>query len=109
MVHFTTSNGQRFPSYGYRNSIGLLNRVKSGQIVPFSISPDLGKFRHDLYRNLNMKIAVNELSFSLVTHTNYSDARFDSYGILKSGQGAKDFLDKLDILTNDQVLRAEDT
>jgi hypothetical protein len=28
---------------------------------------------------LNMKLAVNELSFPLVTHIAYSDARFDSY------------------------------
>jgi hypothetical protein len=33
----------------------------------------------------------------------YSDARFGSYGILMSGPGAEDFLDRLDILTNDQV------
>jgi hypothetical protein len=30
-------------------------------------------------------------------------------GFLKSGPGAEDFLDRLDIPTNDQVLRAEDT
>jgi hypothetical protein len=34
--------------------------------------------------SLNTKVAVNELSF-LTTHTVYSDARFDRYGILKSG------------------------
>jgi hypothetical protein len=38
---------------------------------------------------LNTKFAVNELSFLLVTHMVYSDARFDSYGILMSGQGAE--------------------
>jgi hypothetical protein len=38
---------------------------------------------------LNMKFAINKLSFPLVTHVAYSDARFDSYGILKSGQGAE--------------------
>ncbi len=38
---------------------------------------------------LNTKVSVNELSFPLVTHTAYSDARFDSYGILKSGWGAE--------------------
>jgi hypothetical protein len=27
------------------------------------------------------KVAINELSFLLVTHTTYSDAQFDSYGI----------------------------
>jgi hypothetical protein len=34
---------------------------------------------------LNTKVAVNELMFLLVTHTVYSDARFDRYEILKSG------------------------
>jgi hypothetical protein len=58
---------------------------------------------------LNTKVIVNELIFLLVTHTTYSDARFDSYGILNSGQGAENFLDRLNIPTNDQVLRAQDT
>jgi hypothetical protein len=57
----------------------------------------------------NTKVSVNKLSFLLVTHTTYSDARFDSYRILKSGQGVEDFLDRLDIPTNGQVLRVEDT
>jgi hypothetical protein len=57
---------------------------------------------------LNNKVAINELRFPLVSHTVYSDARFDSYGILKSGPGAEDFLDWLDRPMNDQVLRAED-
>jgi hypothetical protein len=56
---------------------------------------------------LNTKVATNELSFPLVTDTTYSDARFDSYVILKSGQGAEDFLDSLNIPINDQVLREE--
>jgi hypothetical protein len=38
--------------------------------------------------NLNTKIAINELSFLLVTPMVNSIARFGSYGILKSGQGA---------------------
>jgi hypothetical protein len=57
---------------------------------------------------LNTKVVANELSFQLVTHTTYSDAWFDSYEILNSGQGAENFLDRLDIPTNDQVLKAED-
>jgi hypothetical protein len=57
----------------------------------------------------NTKVATNELSFRLVTDTTYSDARFDSYGILKSGQGTEDFLDSLNIPINDQVLREENT
>jgi hypothetical protein len=44
---------------------------------------------------LNTKVTVNEVSFSLVTHTAYSDARFDSYVILKSERGAENFLDRL--------------
>jgi hypothetical protein len=43
--------------------------------------------------SLNAKVSTNELSFSLVTPTIYSDARFDSYMILKPGQGAENFLD----------------
>jgi hypothetical protein len=34
---------------------------------------------------LNTKVAVNKLRFLLVTHIVYFNARFDSYGILKSG------------------------
>jgi hypothetical protein len=52
----------------------------------------------------NGKVSFNELSFPLVTHTVYSDAQFDSYGILKSGRGAENFLDRLGRPANDQVL-----
>jgi hypothetical protein len=55
------------------------------------------------------KDVTNELSFLLVTHTTYSNARLIVTGFLKSGPGAEDFLDRLDILMNDQILRAEDT
>jgi hypothetical protein len=44
---------------------------------------------------LNTKFSINELKLPLVTHTVYSDARFGSYGILKSGRGAEHFLDRL--------------
>jgi hypothetical protein len=57
---------------------------------------------------LNTKVGVNKLRFPLVTHMVYSDARFECYRILKSGQSAKDSLDRLDIPTIDQVLRAKD-
>jgi hypothetical protein len=36
-----------------------------------------------------MKLAVNELNFPLFTRMTYYNARFDSYEILKSGQGEK--------------------
>jgi hypothetical protein len=57
---------------------------------------------------LNTKVTFDELRLLLVTHTVYSDARFDSYVILKSGRCAGNFLDRLDRLVNSQVLRAED-
>jgi hypothetical protein len=57
---------------------------------------------------LNTKVADNKLIFLLVTRMTYSDARFGSYGILKSGRGAENFLDRLCRPSNDQVLRAED-
>jgi hypothetical protein len=57
---------------------------------------------------LNTKVADNELSFLLVTHMAYSNARFGSYGILKSGRGAENFLGRLCRPMNDQVLRVED-
>jgi hypothetical protein len=45
---------------------------------------------------LHIKNSLNEHTFPLVTHTAYSDARFDSYAFLKSGQGDKQILDRLD-------------
>jgi hypothetical protein len=57
---------------------------------------------------LNTKDSVNKLSFPLVTHTAYSDAQFDSYGILNSGRGAENFLNRLGRPANDQVLGIED-
>jgi hypothetical protein len=57
---------------------------------------------------LNTKVADNELSFPLVTHMTYSDARFGSYGILKLRRGAENVLDRLCRPANDQILRAED-
>jgi hypothetical protein len=55
-------------------------------------------------KTLNTKVAVNELIYPLVTHTAYSDVRFDSYGILKSGRVAENFLDRLGRPANNQVL-----
>jgi hypothetical protein len=44
----------------------------------------------------------------MVTHMAYSDARFGSYGILKSGRGAENLLDRLCRPANDHFLRAKD-
>jgi hypothetical protein len=57
---------------------------------------------------LNNKVTDSELSFPMVTHMAFSDARLGSYGILKSGRGAENFLDRLCRPVNNQVLRAED-
>jgi hypothetical protein len=57
---------------------------------------------------LSTKVSDSELSFPLVTLMAYSDARFDSYGILNLGRGAENFLDRLCRPANNQVLRAED-
>jgi hypothetical protein len=53
--------------------------------------------------SLNTKVTDNELSFPLVTHMTYSDARFGNYVILKSGRDAENFLDRLCRPANDQV------
>jgi hypothetical protein len=53
---------------------------------------------------LNTKHSANELSFLLVTHMVDVDARIESYGILKSGQCAEHFLDRLIIQANGQIL-----
>jgi hypothetical protein len=108
MVHFITPNGQRITSYGYQRMARWLNRGKlSGLDLPTQISI-WQNFAMTFLETLNTKVADNDLSFPLVTHMAYSDAWFGSYGILKSGRGAENFLDRLCRPANDQVLRAED-
>jgi hypothetical protein len=53
---------------------------------------------------LNTKVAVNKLSFPLITQMVYFHARFDSYGLLQSGYGDEHFLERLYIQVNDKVL-----
>jgi hypothetical protein len=51
-------------------------------------------FQHDQpppLETLHTKIAINELSFLLVTHTAYFETRFGRHGLLKSGYGAELF------------------
>jgi hypothetical protein len=55
-----------------------------------------------------MKIAINELSIPLVTHTVYFDKWFGNYGLLKSGYSAESILDRLDIHVIDHVLRPQE-
>jgi hypothetical protein len=108
MVHFITPNGQRITSYGYHRMARWLNRGKLSRLdLPTQISI-WQNFATTFLETLNTKVADNDLSFLLVTHIAFSDARFGSYGILKSGRGAQNFLDRLCRPANDQVLRAED-
>jgi hypothetical protein len=108
MVLFITPNSQRITSYGYQRMARWLNRGKLSRLdLPTQISI-WQNFATTFLENLNTKVADNDLSFPLVTHMAFSDARFGSYGILKSGQSAENFLDRLCRPANDQVLRTED-
>jgi hypothetical protein len=49
-----------------------------------------------------------ELSFPLVTRTTYFDTQFGRYRLLKSGYGAEQILDRLDIQVIYQVLRPQE-
>jgi hypothetical protein len=89
MVHNMAPNGHQFMSYDCRTlDLSAESKIwadgtfwhKSGIWLNFAMTT---------LETLNMKLAANKLNFLLVTHMTYSDARFDSYGILKSGQGAE--------------------
>jgi hypothetical protein len=75
-------------------------------IDPVAADPTVVESVADTFHDV-VDLAVNKLSFPLVTHTVDSDARFGGYGILKSGQGAENFMDRLDRRMNNPVLRAE--
>jgi hypothetical protein len=109
MVHFITPNSQRITSYGYQRMARWLNRGKLSRLdLPTQISI-WQNFAMTFLETLNTKVADNDLSFPLVTHNMaFSNARFGSYVILKSGRGVENFLDRLCRPANDQVLRAED-
>jgi hypothetical protein len=93
MVHNTALIGRRFMSYDYRK---LDRFTKTGVWADYTLRHKSGiwqNFAVTFLKTLNAKISVNKLSFSLVTHTAYSDARFDSRRFLKSGQGAEHLID----------------
>ncbi len=85
MVYNMAPNGQRFTSYDYRKLDRFAESEFWADWTFWSKSGFWQNFAMNFIEILNTKVAVNELSFPLVTHTAYSDARFDSYGILKSG------------------------
>jgi hypothetical protein len=103
-----TPNGQRFMSY----ECWKLDRFAESEFwvdwIFWSKSGFWQNFAMTFLETLNTKVADSELRFPLVTHMAYSDARFDSYRILKSGRGAENFLDILCRSANDQVLKAKD-
>jgi hypothetical protein len=60
-------------------------------------------FAMNSQKTLYTKNVANELRFPLVSHTTCFDTWFGHYGFLKSGYGAGQILDRLDIQVNDQV------
>jgi hypothetical protein len=108
MVHFITPNGQRITSYDCRKLDQFAESEFWADWTFWSKSGFWQNFAMTFPETLNTKVVYNELSFLLVTHMTYSDARFGSCGILKSGRGAENLLDRLCRPANDQVLRVED-
>jgi hypothetical protein len=104
MVHKSSPNGRRFMSYGYWK----LDRSAETEISADSTFQHKSGIRQNFTmtspENLNTKLSINELSFLLVTDTVDSDAQFGSYVILKSGERAQNFLYRLVIQANGQVL-----
>jgi hypothetical protein len=78
-------NGQRFTSYDCRKPDRFAESDFWADWTFRSKSGFWQNFAMTFPETLNTKVAVSELSFPLVTHMAYSDGRFDSYGILKSG------------------------
>jgi hypothetical protein len=89
MIHNTAPIGQQFMSYDCRK----LDRSTESEIWADCTFPHKSgiwqNFAMTTLETLNTKLAFNELSFPLVTHAIDSDGRFDSYGVLKSGQHAE--------------------
>jgi hypothetical protein len=89
MVHNRAPIGQWFMSYYCRK----LNRSAESEIwADYTFQHKSGiwqNFAMTSQETLNIKIAANELSFPLVTHTAHSNARCDRYRILKTRQGAE--------------------
>jgi hypothetical protein len=108
MVYNMAPNGQLFMSYNCRKLDRFVESDFWANWTFWSKSGFWQNFAMTFPETLNTKVAVSEFSFLLLTHMAYSDARFYSYEILKSGRGAENYLDRLCRPVNDQVLRAED-
>jgi hypothetical protein len=96
-------NGWRFMSYGYQE-LDWFAEIEIWADCTFRHKAGIWQnFSMTSLETMNTKLPINRLSFPLVTNTINSDIRFDSYGILKSVQGAEHFLDRLVIPANGQV------
>jgi hypothetical protein len=89
MVHYAAPNSQRLMSYDCRNSPGLLNQKFWIDSTFWHKSIFWRNFIMTSLENLNTKVISNELNFLLVALTVSSNAWFDSYWVLKTGQGAE--------------------
>jgi hypothetical protein len=85
MVHNMAPNGQRFTSYNRRKHDRSAESDFWAYWTFWSKSGFWQNFAMTFLETLNTKVSDSELSFPLVTHMAYSDARFDSYGILNLG------------------------
>jgi hypothetical protein len=108
MVHFITPNCQRITSYDCRKLDRFAESEFWADWTFWSKSVFWKNFAMTFLETLNTKVADNDLSFPLVTHMAYSNARFGNYVILKSRRGAENFLNRLCGPANNQVLRVED-
>jgi hypothetical protein len=86
-----------------RNSTGLLNRQFRADCTFRHESGFWQNFAMTSPKSLYMKNAANKLCFPMVTHTAYFGTLFGSYGLLNSGYGADQILDRLVIQVIDQV------
>jgi hypothetical protein len=68
-----------------------LNRGKLSRLDLLTHISIWQNFAMTFLETLNTKVADNDLSFPLVTHMAFSDARFGSYGILNSVRVLKTF------------------
>jgi hypothetical protein len=85
MVHSMAPNGQRITSCDCQKLDRFAESEFWADWTFWSKSGFWQNFAMTFPETLNIKVADNELSFPLVTYMAYSDARFGSYGILKSG------------------------
>jgi hypothetical protein len=85
IVHNMAPNGQRITSYNCQKLDRFAESEFWADWTFWSKSGFWQNLATTFPETLNTKVSNNELNFPLVTHMAYSDARFGSYEILKSG------------------------